>query len=1096
MEKTAPTASDAVSSKKNKSSPLPDFCVVGIGASAGGMEPICQFFDAMPETDGIAFIVIQHLYPLQQNMTAEIIASHTTMTVKNATQGIQLSPNHVYIIPAETYAEIKGNKILLKHKARSQRASMTIDQLFHSMGESLDEHAIAIILSGAGSDGSLGLKSIVNNGGLVLVQSPETAAFQSMPNNALSTGLVSHALKIDEMPKVILDYTNHPYVTRQLTNIAPSGTNGTIEEILECLQKRQGYNFFGYKKNTLVRRIQRRMSLHALNAWSDYAELIKHDANEVSALFHDLLIGVTGFFRDPEAWRQLREKIIRPLVAEIAADQPLRIWVPGCSTGEEAYSLAMLFMEELREQDRHCPLQVFATDANRDAVRSGRQGIYPLGIAANVPENLLERYFVRSSEDHHFVVSKALRESLVFGEHNLLSDPPFGRLDLICCRNLLIYLESEIQEKIINLFRFALHSNGYLFLGSAESLGHAESHFTALSKKWRLYQYSASPSAQVINLSFDNFKPVAGRKTPETIEKTSRLQQLEIIFQQSLPDSFTPAAVLINESFQTLYFRGPTDKYLRRPQGTPTHDILSMVREGLRSHLRGALHQAKQDKKRIDVTSRFSDGGAEQTVIMSVIPTGMTFDGENVLLLVIADAPSVSCQLSGNPDDAPLIRQMEEEIRVTRLDLHATIERLERSNEELNISNEEVISVNEELQSINEEMESAKEELHSLNEELSLVNQQLLQRVEELESLNTDQKNLLASSDIATICLDMNLQIRWFTPCLRKLCDIMDSDIGRPITVFSSSHLGNTLEQDAQQVIDSVTNVQRELQLANGAWYLRRMLPYRNTQGAVIGVIVTYTDITKSRLDTESIAAAQRKMAETLEERVADRTNQLRSLWAELTLAEERERRILTQDLHDDLGQVLAITKIKLGSLDKNERRGKLKPALAEIEQLVDQANRSLRSLMQQMSPPLLHTLGLVPALEWLSEEMERVYGLAVKFDDDGEPKSLDEAGRNTLFRGIRELLINVSKHAGVNLVEVSCRREKNRLLVTVTDHGRGFDYKAICNKGLSEGNFGLMQVRERIEFLGGKISVTSAPGEGTVVTLEAPMATKDIKGK
>ena len=1104
-EETSPENASASAKKKRRakvtaaaSASENHFCIAGIGASAGGLEAICDLFAAMPVDSNIAFVVIQHLYPTQKSLAAEIIGKHTSIPACEAEDGMLLEPGHIYAIPANTYPTLHEGRLHLSLPDNVGGPRLPIDRFFASLGDDQGPHAIGVILSGSGSDGSLGLKRIEANGGIVLAQQPETAQFGSMPISAIETGFVHCVLAVDAIPDCICRYARHDYVQRSRPVADEEVLPGALNKILDILQHRVDFSFTGYKRNTLIRRIRRRMGLRSINDLASYAELLEtepgEEKNEVEALFKDLLIGVTEFFRDPEAWKKLVGLAIRPMVARKKSGESIRIWVPGCATGEEAYTMAMLVLEELREAGKRCPLLIFATDANEQSLQVARAGSYPAGIANNVPTALIRGYFNESTSNHHFQVDKRLREVIIFSHHSLMSDPPFTRVDLICCRNLLIYLETEVQRKVIALFRFALVPTGYVFLGSAETVGKQAEAFVPLSKKWRIFQHRGGYLPGDVQLPLYR----AGKTHGALVKYNSPIaaprdlplpSQLAKLVQQLLHDHFSPAAVLINANFETLYFAGPTDNYLRMPRGVLTRDLLLQVRDGLRSRLHGALRQASMNGAEVVVDdARVRRNKVSVPVRMTVLPTPAGNDDEATLHLVVFEDRVVAALPDLATNENVVVRQLEDELRATKNDLENSVERLETSNEELKVSSEEVVSVNEELQSINEELESSKEELQSLNEELTTVNQQLQLKVAELERSSSDIANLLASSQIATICLDRDLRIKWFSPGMRFVANIIAGDFGRPITDFSSDALGAHLVDDAQQVMKNMVPRHSELLSADKRWYLRRVVPYRSENTLFKGVVVTYADITEAKESAQLAVTEQQNMAATLERRVQERTLQLRKLSTELALTEERERRVVARDLHDGLGQLLAAAKLKLASLEKAERRGAMKEGLKQIENLVDQSNHSIRSLMLQLYPPTLQTLGLMASLEWLGDEMERLYGLKVDVDSECELPALPEPIRTTVFRAVRELLINVSKHANASIAHVNCRRLPNDdISISVTDEGQGFDYQQTTSIPANDSGFGLMSIRERLEFIGGTMNVDSAPGYGATVTLEFP---------
>lgn len=1064
------------------------FCIAGIGASAGGLEAICEFFAAMPADSGIAFVIIQHLFPTQKSLAAEIIGKHTAISAMPAEEGLRVEPDHIYTVPPNTYPSLRDGLLHLDEPKNKIGPRLPIDHFFASLGQDQQQRAIGIVLSGSGSDGSLGLKWIEANGGIVLAQAPESAQFDSMPLSAIATGLVHRVLPVAEMPAALAAYAHHVYVREGGAREGPDAAQGALEAILNLLERRRGKDFSGYRRHTISRRVWRRMGLRAIDSLADYAALLNSDVTEIDALVKDLLVGVTEFFRDAEAWQALKTSVVAPLVDAKQAGDTIRVWVPGCSTGEEAYTIAILILEQLRAAEKRCHLLVFATDTSDEALQFGRLGHYPAGISTRIDAELLRRYFIESIGDHKYQVGKTLRNVVVFGQQNLMSDPPFSRVDLICCRNLLIQLESDIQKQIIALFRFSLLPGGCLFLGTSESLSKYAEMFSPISKKWRIYRQigSYTPGEACIPLRRPG-KALAALEQPMPQAQTLSLRpaQLSRITQQLLLAKFSPAAVLVNARFETLYFSGPIENYLQMPPGVPSQDLLTQARDGLRSRLRDALRQAIGSGATVVVDdARVRRNNGFHPVRLSVMPAQHV----GMLYLIVFEDRAKSASIEPSGDESVVVRQLEEELRATKDDLQNSVERLETSNEELKVSHEEVVSVNEELQSINEELESSKEELQSLNEELTTVNQQLQMRVADLETSNADINNLLASSQIATLCLDRENHIRWFSPSMKAISNIIAGDIGRPITDFSTNGLGGNLVDDAASVLETLVPVQRELMSPDDLWYLRRVVPYRSDNDHIGGVVITYTNITEAKRAAQAAVAAQRAMAASLEDRVRERTAQLRMLTAELALTEERERRVLARDLHDDLGQVLAIVKIKLTSLEESERRGALKGPLQEIETLIDQANRSARSLMLQLSPPTLQTLGLFAALEWLGDEMERIYGLTVHIDKEGELPRLEEPARTTIFRAIRELLINVAKHAETDAAQINCHQNADgQLSISVTDQGLGFDYQHALSNQAKDSGFGLISARERIEFIGGEMTVDTMPGYGTTITIVFP---------
>ena len=1057
-------------------------CIVGIGASAGGFEAIRKFFHAMPSDSGVAFVIVQHLDPSHVSLAAEIYGKFTSMPVSEARNGEVIEANHVYTSPSDKDMEVlKGHLVLSPRKGRDH-LHLPIDHFFRSLGDDCGVRAIGVVLSGTGSDGTQGLKAIAANGGVVLAQEPTTAQFDGMPRSAIAAGIANYVLAVENMPQVISGYARHPYVASAAEPAASEADSKETESLIKIIHARRGYDFSGYKRNTLLRRILRRMGLRGILVQADYVEMLKNNTDEVDALFRDLLIGVTEFFRDPEAWKALETDVITPLVAAKGRDEPIRIWIPGCSTGEEAYTMAMVVLDRVRRARKTCPVQIFATDTNNEALDVGRAGRYPVGISSHIPLARLRRYFVAGAAQQNYTVNEELRAAVVFGSQNLFSDPPFGRVDLISCRNVLIYLEPEVQKRVLNVFHFALRPDAYLFLGSAESNGGRDDLFKPISKKWRIFQREGATRIESLALipklaeSRTGITPIAARPAPP-------LSHSAAIAQRLILDRFAPASVLVNANHEALYYCGPTEEFLSRPRGAPTQDLLVMVREGLRARLRAALKEAASNEATVVASgARMKHAGGFVPVEITVTPSKTVELGHSFLVVFRVDQKPILIPSDKSADRA-LVLHLEEELQVTRDDLQGTIERFETANENLRISNEEVVSTNEELRSLNEELESSKEELQSLNEELTTVNQQLETKMRELEVSNSDLQNLLVSSDIATICLDNNLRIKWFAPATQRLFNFIATDIGRPAGDMVSALGDAGLVLAVRSVLGASPVSDKEFQVENGRWYMRRILPYKSDDKQITGVIVTYTDITDSYLALQAANATRKDLSESME-----RTDKLRVLSAALATAEERERRTLAQDLHDDLGQMLAVVALKAATLQKQTLSAPLRHVVDDLAKAVDQANRKLRTMALQLNPPMLDQLGFVPALEWLVDEMNRIYKLKVDIDDDGTPKPMDPAVSATVFRAVRELLINVAKHARVTHAAVIAKRgEGNTLLVTVNDAGAGFSADAIGPASAS-GGFGLLSVRERLGYLGGEMTIQSTPGDGTSVVLKVPL--------
>jgi two-component system, chemotaxis family, CheB/CheR fusion protein len=838
------------------------FPIVGIGASAGGLDAFKKFFSALPAESGMAFVLIQHLDPTRQSLTAELVGTHTRMRVVQAVEGMRIEANRVYVIPPNAYLSVRERTLWLSAPTAPRSLRMAVDFFLRSLAEDQGENAIGIILSGTGTDGTLGLKEIKAGGGMTMVQDPQSAQHDGMPRSAIASGSADYVLPAEQMADALLAYVRHAAVASTSMAVLPEKTLDPLTAVVEVMRERTKFDFSGYKKGTLRRRIQRRMGLRHFDQLAEYVEVLRNDPAEATALFKDLLINVTSFFREPAAWQILQEQVIRRLVAEkIAADAPLRVWIPACATGEEAYSIAMVLIEEIQATGKSCRLQVFASDVDAEALETARAGIYPEGIAAHVSAERLSRFF--SKDDHIYRVDKALRDTVVFAQQSLVSDPPFSRLDVISCRNLLIYLEPAVQERLIPLLHFALLKGGYLFLGSAEGVGLQEDLFEPVSTKWRIYRRIGP--ARHGKLQFRLAATPVSSVEPGRLPSLPNPARLATLAQHLLLQRYAPACVIIDRNGEILYFHGRTDDYLAQPSGLPTQDLIAQARHGLRSKLRSAVHEAIQDNQRVIVPGvQVRRGNTFSRVKVTVEALHATDAGTQHLWLVsLEDEPETSAPAAAHTAaeasaaGATLVQQLEFELKSTREDLQQTVEDLKAANEEL-------MSINEEFQSSNEELETSKEELQSLNEELTTANTQLETKLAELEATNNDLDNLLTSTNIATLFLDTHLHIRRFTPAATRLFSLIPSDIGRPIGDITQQFTDPDLLSDVAAVLQRPMTPKAEVQAHDGRWYVRQVLPYRTRDHRTEGVVVTFSDVAaealqEGRLYAESIVDTVRE---------------------------------------------------------------------------------------------------------------------------------------------------------------------------------------------------------------------------------------------
>jgi two-component system CheB/CheR fusion protein len=843
---------DAAASRRRAEQAGPLTAVVGLGSSAGGLDALKRFFGAMPADSGMAFVLVQHLNPVHESLMAELLGRCTAMPVVQVQADMPVERDHVYCIPPGRYLSMDARTLRLTAPVLSVSVRMAIDHFFRSLASDAQERAIGVVLAGTGTDGTLGLRAIRAAGGLAVVQDPATAEHDGMPRSAIAAGTADHVLAPADMPRALLQYARHPYAGGR-DGLAPATGAGAdhLAAVLALVRDRTAFDFGSYKRSTLERRIGRRMGLRHVEGLADYARILTDEPEEVARLFGDLLISVTSFFRDPDVWRSLQERVVRPLVQKKRADAALRVWVPGCATGEEAYSIAMLLIEELHAARKPGTVQVFASDVDAAALDVARAGLYPASIAADVSPERLRRFFVE--EDHALRVSGELRESVVFARQNLVADPPFSKLDLICCRNVLMYLEPEAQRRVVSLLHFALVDDGHLVLGPAESVAR-EGLFEAVSRKARIFRRVGARRPDRLELA--RF-PESSRDASSGPTGRLGVGRFHAFAQQLLLERFVPACVVIDRRNEIQYLAGRTRGYLREPRGIPTQDLMLRAREGLQVKLRAAIRGAVDGRRRVEVKgARVRRGDGWQRVRITAEPFSHGRQMEGLLLVSFADEREATpARGAARGREPSILRQLEGELRVAREDLRSTVHELDSSSQETKVVNEEVMSINEELRCSNEELEAAKEELQSLNEELNTVNAQLEAKVGELQRTTNDLDNLLTSTNIATIFLDTSFRVRRFTPTATRLFSLVPSDVGRPIVDIARRCDDPELLRDAEAVLASLTAISREVRGEGGRPYVRQVLPYRTHDDRIEGVVVTFSDVAAEAIQEERLHA-------------------------------------------------------------------------------------------------------------------------------------------------------------------------------------------------------------------------------------------------
>ena len=860
------------------------FPIVGIGASAGGLAAFESFFSGMPaDTDPeMAFILVQHLAPDHKSILADLVRRYTRLQVFEVEDGVVVQPNCVYIIPPNRDMAFLGGALHLLEPAFPRGQRLPIDFFFRSLAQDQHDRAIGIVLSGTGSDGTLGIRAIKGEGGMVMVQTSDSTEFDGMPRSAIATGVVDFILPPAEMPAQLIAYASHAFghaLRRHFPSPPPKSENA-LKKIYILLRNQTGNDFSQYKPSTINRRIERRMALQQIETMEHYVKYAQQTPKEVDALFRDLLIGVTNFFRDPHTFKALEEKIVPQLFAGKTPGATIRVWTPGCATGEEAYSLAILLAEYQHASKRNYKIQVFATDIDSQAIAAARAGLYPASIAADISPERLARFFSLESDGTTYRIHKVIRDMLIFSEQNVIKDPPFSRLDLISCRNLLIYMGGDLQKKLIPLFYYALNPSGFLFLGTSETVGDFTDLFSLQDRKSKLYQRKDTLQG-ALRMGLGTFLPLLPTMYAERPQQTAGMMvssqkiTLRQLTEKELLQHVAPAAALINSQGDLFYIHGRTGLYLEPAVGeVGVSNILKMAREGLRPQLSEALREAVRAQKTVRCPAvQVKTNGGYTPVNLTVRPVTsgtatMTEPSMYLVILEDIDIPlsgheSASSAEPGIPSALTTDSDTDSCLIALRQELQSKGEFLQTANEEMRSSNEEMQSINEELQSTNEELETSKEELQSVNEELATVNAELQNKISDLTRTNNDMNNLLAGTGIGTVFVDHALRILRFTPAATRIINLIQSDIGRPVGHIVSNLAGyDSLLKDTQAVLDTLVPKEVEVHTQTGMWYAMRILPYRTLDNVIEGAVLTFSDITESKRLQAALSQAHTHLAE------------------------------------------------------------------------------------------------------------------------------------------------------------------------------------------------------------------------------------------
>ncbi len=822
------------------------FPIVCIGASAGGLDALEQYLENVPENSNMAYIVIQHLDPTHKGMLPELLQRTSKMKVMQVKDRMPVKQNVVYVIPPNKTMSILKGVLHLFEPVETRGLRLPIDYFLQTLADDQKERAVAVILSGMGSDGSIGIRSIKEQNGIVMVQEPSSAKFDSMPQKAMKSVLADIVAPANDLPLRLHDFFNRIPVIKS-DHVIDNKDKSAFEKIIILLRSHTGNDFSLYKKKSIYRRVERRMGVHKIDKISSYVHFLQENPIEMDILFKELLIGVTSFFRDPGLWEKLKETVIPNLVDDMQKGSILRAWVPGCSTGEEVYSLAMVFKEavEKKNYQNNISLQIFATDLDSEAIDVARKGVFAENISANVSPERLSRFFVETEEGYR--IKTEIREMVVFAKHNITMHAPFTKIDIISCRNMLIYMEPELQKKILKLFSYSLNPNGIVVLGSSETLGNQNHLFSTVDDKLKIFKHS--PTTQVTELS--DFPSSFSQNSPTRIKNESTAKSymnIQSLADQLLLQHFSPPGVLVNDQGDIIYISGRTGKYLEPSVGKANMNIFAMLREGLRNEFPSAFRKALKTKETVvlhhlKVNTNSGAQGVDVKIQWIDKPDAL----KGLIMIVFLDLPKTDeIKLKSKKGDESIdsIKQaeLEEELRRAREELQSYIEEMQTAQEEQRSTNEELQSTNEELQSSNEELTTSKEEMQSLNEELETLNAELQSKIDEFLRMDSDMKNLLNSTDIATLFLDKELNIRRYTNEATKIFKLIKSDIGRPLTDLVSDLSYPELANDAREVLRTLAFIQKQIPTKDGRWFSVRIMPYRTLDDRIDGLVITFID--------------------------------------------------------------------------------------------------------------------------------------------------------------------------------------------------------------------------------------------------------------
>lgn len=1063
------------------------FPIVGIGASAGGLEACTELLQNLPPDTGMGFVFVQHLDPKHASLLTELLQRHTSMAVAEATNGVRVEPNHLYIIPRNTHMSLVRGVLTLSPRLDSPSPHMPIDPFLRSLAADRRSKAIGIILSGSASDGALGMMAIKAAGGITFAQSSDSAKYDGMPRSAIASGCIDFVASPKEIAQELARLGQHPYIARTTPSAdGDLSVNESIPKILTLLRNATGVDFSYYKPTTLRRRILRRMALRRLDNLERYISKLRSDSSELHALYEDILINVTEFFRDPEVFDALKQIVFPKILAARAAGGPIRIWVPGCSSGEEVYSIAMVLLEHLGERSNEIPIQIFGTDISDIALDKARSGTYAPSLVEGISPERIRRFFTKV--DSNYVISKRIREVCVFAKQNLIRDPPFSKIDLLSCRNVLIYLGPILQKRLIPVFHYALKPSGFLLLGTSETIG-ATDLFSMVDKKNRIYARLQGSEHLPLELPPEGVVHETRELHPHKQDWTEI--ELSREADRIVLGRYSPAGVVVDNDFNVVQFRGRTSAYLEPPSGVATLNVIAMAREGMGPELRAAMIKARNEKltvRRESVRVRRDSGFA--LINLEVIPFKKAAAREGRFLVLFEDALESKVSLDRKPGKKRLSStalernndQLRQELAGTKEYLQSVIEQHESSNEELRSANEEIQSSNEELQSTNEELETAKEELQSTNEELNTVNEELQTRNLQLAQAGNDLLNLLSNVNIPIVMVGNDLRIRRFTPVSQRLLNLIPSDVGRPISDINLNLEVQKLDRMLSEVMESLTPITLNVRDLSGRPYSLRIRPYRTEDNKIDGAVIVLVDLDSGRAVAEPLQSGGSFLSSDVQ------SEALRAFSAGILIAQERERRNIAMEIHDDITQRLALIDLSLQSMQRVPPTGdELQRQFRTIHEQVTALTDILRRISQQLHPSVVEDLGLVPALDAYVRDFSKQHSIKVVFQTESIPGKIDRQAAVGLYRITQEALHNVLKHSRAKSAQVILSgTDHGSLQLKISDTGKGFDTEHMAE----EHGLGLRIMAERARLVGGTLGISSRPGDGTTLTVSIPQGT------